>query len=100
MSTSTLAAPVFLGDTYGGSNFFSPSVNSVSTGGGGRTRSDLRTLGIFDGGLEEARRSTLDGDLATKTCTLASCTGGWLQVPASTGLLLLEVIAALGVPLV
>ena len=73
-STGTLAALGFLGDTYGGSKFFSSSVNSTSGGDGGReTRSALWDLGIFARGPKEARRSALDGALVTNTCSPAGC---------------------------
>ena len=48
-SIVTLAMLGTLGDTYGRRNFFSLSVSSLSTSGGG-TGSALWALGIFVGG--------------------------------------------------
>ena len=77
-STVTLATPWTLGDTYRGSNLFSSSINSMSTGDGGRTRSALQTLGSFAGEPEELGRSPLDRRLGAYTCTPADCPSGWV----------------------
>ena len=77
VSTGTPAAPIFLGDTRGGSKFFSSSFISTSGGdGGGIMGWTLRALGILNTGPKEVGRSTLDGALATKFLAPASCTSG------------------------
>ena len=77
MSTTTIMEPGFIGDTYGGSKFFSSSVHSTFGGdGGGGTGSSLRAFGIFATGPEEVGRSALDGALAIKNWAPVGCMGG------------------------
>ena len=75
MSTMIAMEPSLLGDTYGSSKFFSSSVSSTSSDGGG-IRSALRALGNFAMGPDEVGRSTLNGAVVTKTWAPAGGTSG------------------------